>query len=209
MEKDCNGMKFQRWQVPVRLIFAGTVHRSQGMTLNRAVIDCRTKFWEHGQLYVALSRVRNPKNLCILLPADDPDSTIRPTVDPDVVEIVNAMSGLLRPVSGGRLIQPDELDPPEMDSECRDQNTSVQLPDTDFDGFNDQPPDPGPADFMDEQLPNSVEVLRSQVSDMFKEIIENPEQLTLNCLSLSLTPNSASSQSKPFCVRSFTAAVKS
>jgi hypothetical protein len=33
MEKTSNGMKFIRWQIPLRLVFAGTAHRSQGMTL--------------------------------------------------------------------------------------------------------------------------------------------------------------------------------
>jgi hypothetical protein len=33
MEKTSNGMKFIRCQLPLRLIFLGTVHRSQGMTL--------------------------------------------------------------------------------------------------------------------------------------------------------------------------------
>jgi hypothetical protein len=49
------------------MLFAGTVQRSQGMTLQRAVKDCRTKFWEHGQLYVALSPVKSPADLWILL----------------------------------------------------------------------------------------------------------------------------------------------
>jgi ATP-dependent exoDNAse (exonuclease V) alpha subunit len=81
LEKQSNGMKFIRLQLPIRLLFAGTVQQSQGMTLQRAVIDCRTKFWEHGQLYVALSRVKNPEDLCVLLPSDTNDFTIRPPVD--------------------------------------------------------------------------------------------------------------------------------
>jgi hypothetical protein len=62
MGKVSNGMKFAGWQVPLRLIFAGTVHRSQDMTLHKAVIDLRTEFWEHGQLCVTFSNVRNPEN---------------------------------------------------------------------------------------------------------------------------------------------------
>jgi hypothetical protein len=31
-EKVTKEMKFRRWQIAVRLVFAGTVHRSQGMT---------------------------------------------------------------------------------------------------------------------------------------------------------------------------------
>jgi hypothetical protein len=44
MEKKVNGVKFLRWQGPLRLAFAGTVHRSQGMTLARAVVDYQSKF---------------------------------------------------------------------------------------------------------------------------------------------------------------------
>jgi hypothetical protein len=67
MEKTWNGMKFIGCQLLLWLIFAGTVHRSQEMTLQRAVIDCCMKFWEHGQLYMAFSGVKSPDNLCILL----------------------------------------------------------------------------------------------------------------------------------------------
>jgi hypothetical protein len=48
IDKKLNGVEFVRSQVPFRLMYAGTVHRSQGMTLDRAVMDCRTQFWEHG-----------------------------------------------------------------------------------------------------------------------------------------------------------------
>jgi hypothetical protein len=75
IEKMSNGMKFIGRQLLLRLIFAGTVHRSQGMTLQRVVIDCHMKFWEHVQLYVALSGVKSPGDLCILLRDDMDDFT--------------------------------------------------------------------------------------------------------------------------------------
>lgn len=49
-------------QIPLRLAWAITVHKSQGMTLDAARIDLRKAFVE-GMGYVALSRVKNVRNL--------------------------------------------------------------------------------------------------------------------------------------------------
>jgi hypothetical protein len=125
IEKVTNGMKFQRWQIPVRLVFAGTVHRSQGMTLSRAVVDYRSQFWEHGQLYVALSRVRQPEDLCLLLPADLRSAPIKVEGGVDVVTIVESMSGPLRfPIGRECLEMGTEFPGPSSSLEAKIEATS-------------------------------------------------------------------------------------
>ena len=52
---------------PLRLAYATTVHKSQGLTLDKCQIDCRDHFFGNpGMGYVALSRCRTPEGLVVV-----------------------------------------------------------------------------------------------------------------------------------------------
>ena len=60
-------VQITRKQFPIRLSYGITIHKSQASTLDRVVIDLRHGIVDHGQLYVALRRVRNRKDVRILI----------------------------------------------------------------------------------------------------------------------------------------------
>ncbi|XP_022040106.1 uncharacterized protein LOC110942639 [Helianthus annuus] len=59
--------KFQRRQFPISVCFAMTINKSQGQSLSRVGLYLRDPVFSHGQLYVALSRVKTKDGVKLLV----------------------------------------------------------------------------------------------------------------------------------------------
>ncbi|XP_075521381.1 uncharacterized protein LOC142554603 [Primulina tabacum] len=63
--------KFQRRQFPLIVSYAMTINKNQGQSLSHVGLFLKKPIFSHGQLYVAVSRVTNPKGLKILICDND------------------------------------------------------------------------------------------------------------------------------------------
>lgn len=68
-------------QLPLRLAWAMTVHKSQGLTLDKVYIDFSRGMFAHGQAYVALSRARALDGLKLSRPLRPRDLVIDPRIN--------------------------------------------------------------------------------------------------------------------------------
>jgi hypothetical protein len=66
--------EMKRVQFPVKLAFAMTINKSQGQSLDKVGVYLKDDVFSHGQLYVALSRAKDPSKLWVML-NDDAEGT--------------------------------------------------------------------------------------------------------------------------------------
>jgi len=67
-----HGVDCTRKQFPINLAYALTVHKAQGLTLDKAIVDIGNREAAAGLTYVALSRVRGIEDLLLMKPFDYP-----------------------------------------------------------------------------------------------------------------------------------------
>ena len=81
-------------QVPLRVAYAITIHKSQGASIDSAIVDIGKSTFEYGQAYVALSRVRSLEGLHVY--ALDPR---RIKTHPRVLEFYQNLQGKTQPAA--------------------------------------------------------------------------------------------------------------
>lgn len=72
-----NSLPFElrRVQFPVRVAFAMTINKAQGQTLSHVGLYLQKPVFCHGQLYVALSRVKRASSIRVFLPQGETSTT--------------------------------------------------------------------------------------------------------------------------------------
>lgn len=86
-------------QMPVRLAWAITIHKSQGLTFDKAVIDLTHRTFAHGQLYVAISRLRTLDGLFLTHPVQKRDILLDDRIVKFITAYQRGVSAIKQPMS--------------------------------------------------------------------------------------------------------------
>jgi hypothetical protein len=75
-----------RLQFPIRLVFAMTINKAQGQSLQRVGVDLRDPVFGHGQLYVAMSRTTDVHGLSVLFRPENREYITDNVVFPEMLQ---------------------------------------------------------------------------------------------------------------------------
>ncbi|XP_043484705.1 ATP-dependent DNA helicase PIF1-like [Leptopilina heterotoma] len=75
--EDIYPFTFKRRLFPIKLAFAMTINKSQGQTFDKIGVDLRKNVFNHGQVYVAFSRVKSWESSIIYLGNQRPNLLIK------------------------------------------------------------------------------------------------------------------------------------
>eukprot|EP00889_Picochlorum_renovo_P006332 jgi/Picre1/33362/NNA_008686.t1 len=74
--QDMGSFELKRCQLPIRVAFAMTINKAQGLTLKRVGVYLIDDVFSHGQLYVALSRCGDDQNIWVFGPEPDEEQNL-------------------------------------------------------------------------------------------------------------------------------------
>lgn len=74
-------------QIPLRLAWASTIHKAQGLTIDDVRVDLESGAFASGQVYVALSRAKTMAGLSFASPIRESDVFVDPAIDRMLTEI--------------------------------------------------------------------------------------------------------------------------
>lgn len=92
-------------QFPIKLAYAYTIHKAQGQTYNKVILDLNSHIFAPGQLYVALSRAKSLQGLFLTKPVAYSDIIS----DNSIFEFLDKMRNVTNTITKPQVLLPNEI----------------------------------------------------------------------------------------------------